>query len=77
MNQNISAGIQQVQNAAGMAPSFGPKPVTVTCPNCQKKIKTETDSQPGVVAWVMGTVLCILGNYNLSMLVSKTIFHIN
>ena len=71
MNNNISSGIHQSQNVAGTPPSYGPSPVTVTCPSCQTKIKTKIDTQPGVVAWVMGTVLCIVGNYNVSIIVSK------
>ena len=77
MNNNISSGIHQAQNVAGMPPSYGPSPVTVTCPSCQTKIKTKIDTQPGVVAWVMGTVLCIVGNYNVSIIVSKMHFTMN
>jgi len=43
------------------APSFGFRPVIMTCPNCQQNITTTTDSEPSALAWVVGAVLCLVG----------------
>jgi len=42
------------------APSFGFRPVTMTCPNCQQNITTATDSRPSASAWVVRAVLCVV-----------------
>ena len=43
------------------APNFGPRPVNMTCPHCQAQIRTQTDSEPGPMAWILAGVLCIVG----------------
>ena len=57
-----------------MSESLEPFPVMVTCTNCNKSVKTETKSYPGLVAWVFGTCLCFVGNYYFLIDVLKTIF---
>ena len=43
------------------APSFGYRPVTMTCPHCQAHVTTKTQSEPSVVAWIVGGLLCFVG----------------
>lgn len=42
-------------------PNFGPNPVNMTCPQCQSQIRTQTDSEPGPMAWILAGVLCVVG----------------
>jgi len=42
-------------------PSFSHRPLTMTCPHCQAHITTKTQSEPSVVAWIVGGLLCIVG----------------
>jgi len=51
--------VTQVQYVA--APSFGYRPVTMTCPHCQAHVTTKTQSEPSVVAWIVGGLLCFVG----------------
>jgi len=51
--------VTQVQYVA--APSFGYRPVTMNCPHCQAHVTTKTDSEPSVVAWIVGGLLCLVG----------------
>jgi len=51
--------VTQVQYV--QAPSFGYRPVTMTCPHCQAHVTTKTSSEPSVVAWIVGGLLCFVG----------------
>jgi lipopolysaccharide-induced tumor necrosis factor-alpha factor len=42
-------------------PNFGSNPVNMTCPHCQSSIRTDTDSEPGPLAWILAGVLCVVG----------------
>jgi len=42
-------------------PNFGPRPVDMMCPHCQCQIRTTTESEPGVMAWILAGVLCVVG----------------
>lgn len=42
-------------------PNFGPNPVNMTCPKCQSQIRTQTESEPGPLAWIIAGVLCVVG----------------
>jgi len=39
-------------------PKWGKHAMNVTCPHCQCQILTETKSEPGPLAWILGAVLC-------------------
>eukprot|EP00095_Tigriopus_kingsejongensis_P004010 maker-scaffold874_size86240-snap-gene-0.15 protein:Tk04010 transcript:maker-scaffold874_size86240-snap-gene-0.15-mRNA-1 annotation:"litaf homolog" len=43
------------------APNFGSSPVNMVCPHCQCQIRTQTDSEPGALAWILSGVLCVVG----------------
>jgi len=43
------------------APSFSYRPFTMNCPHCQAHITTKTQSEPSVVAWIVGGLLCVFG----------------
>ena len=49
------------QNVGAINQSYGPSPATVTCPHCSTIVKTRTESEPGVAAWALGTILCLSG----------------
>jgi len=51
--------VTQVQYV--QAPSFGFRPVTMTCPHCQASVTTHTVSEPSALAWIVGGVLCLVG----------------
>ena len=51
--------VTQVQYV--QAPSFGTRPVTMVCPNCQNNVTTKTVSEPSALAWIIGGVLCFMG----------------
>jgi len=51
--------VTQVQYV--QAPSFGFRPVGMTCPHCQASITTHTVSEPSAMAWIVGGVLCLVG----------------
>jgi len=54
--QQVVTQIQYVN-----APSFGYRPMTMNCPHCQAHITTRTQSEPSVVAWIVGGLLCLIG----------------
>ena len=58
----IGTRIHRIQKAHKMSESLEPFPVMVTCTNCNKSVKTETKSHPGLVACVFGACLCFVGN---------------
>lgn len=41
--------------------NYGKNPMTMTCPHCQSSIQTAIKSEPGVLAWIIGGVLCFVG----------------
>ena len=43
------------------APNYGPHPIDMMCPHCQCQIRTSTESEPGVMAWILAGVLCVVG----------------
>lgn len=51
--------VTQVQYVT--APNFGYRPVTMNCPHCQAHVTTKTQSEPSVVAWIVGGLLCFIG----------------
>ena len=60
-------------------PNFGPRPVNMHCPHCQCQIRTQTDSEPGPMAWILAGVLCIVGyvvcRYGILTGLFKTFFN--
>merc|ERR1712059_19846 len=48
--------IQYVQ-----APTYGFRPVQMTCPHCQTNITTHMVSEPSAMSWILGGVLCLVG----------------
>ena len=51
--------ITQVQYV--QAPSFGHRPVNMTCPHCQQNITTATRSESSAMAWILCGALCVFG----------------
>lgn len=39
----------------------GPHPTHMICPSCHAEIDTATKTKPGTIAYVSGTILCIIG----------------
>ncbi|VEN60632.1 unnamed protein product [Callosobruchus maculatus] len=39
----------------------GPNPTHMICPYCQAEIDTTTKSKPGLIAYISGAVLCLIG----------------
>ncbi|XP_054156189.1 lipopolysaccharide-induced tumor necrosis factor-alpha factor homolog [Oppia nitens] len=44
-----------------VTPELGPDPVPLTCGHCDALVLTETRPAPGLLAYVLGTCICILG----------------
>jgi len=42
-------------------PVFGPRPTETMCSGCRQHIRTSTDSEPGPLAYILGSLLCIAG----------------
>ena len=40
---------------------FDKYPMTMTCPHCQCQIQTSIRSEPGLLAWIFGGFLCLIG----------------
>mmetsp|Transcript_34717 Transcript_34717/g.61076 ORF Transcript_34717/g.61076 Transcript_34717/m.61076 type:complete len:157 (+) Transcript_34717:1039-1509(+) len=40
---------------------LGNAPVSMTCPYCKAQITTKTRSYPGVMAWLMCVLICLIG----------------
>ena len=51
--------IPQVQYV--QAPSFGYRPVKMTCPHCQASITTKTEEEASAMAWILCGVCCFFG----------------
>jgi len=51
--------VTQVQYV--QAPSFGYRPVNMTCPHCQKNITTSTVSESSALSWIICGALCVFG----------------
>ena len=43
------------------APSFGYRPVKMTCPHCQASITTKTEEEASAMAWILCGALCLFG----------------
>ncbi|KAJ8929942.1 hypothetical protein NQ314_017307 [Rhamnusium bicolor] len=39
----------------------GPNPTHMICPHCYAEIDTTTKSEPGLIAYISGAILCIIG----------------
>ena len=50
------AQVQYVQ-----APSFGYRPVKMTCPHCQASITTKTEEEASAMAWILCGACCLFG----------------
>jgi len=59
--QGMPPQAQQVVVQYVQAPSFGHRPVTMTCPHCQNHVTTSIESEPSAMAWIVGAVLCVMG----------------
>ena len=51
--------ITQVQYVQG--PTFGYRPVKMTCPHCQSSITTRTDEESSALAWIICGACCLFG----------------
>jgi len=56
---NTTTVINQVRYVAG--PSFGYRPVTMTCPTCQATITTKTEEDSSPMAWIICLACCLFG----------------
>ena len=43
------------------APSFGYRPVKMTCPHCQASITTKTEEEASAMAWILCGACCLFG----------------
>ncbi|GLV33652.1 uncharacterized protein CBL_11462 [Carabus blaptoides fortunei] len=39
----------------------GPQPTHMICPHCHAEIDTSTKTEPGVIAYISGIIICLLG----------------
>ena len=51
--------VPQVQYV--QAPSFGYRPVKMTCPHCQSSITTKTEEEASALAWIICGACCLFG----------------
>ena len=51
--------VPQVQYV--QAPSFGYRPVKMTCPHCQASITTKTEEEASAMAWILCGACCLFG----------------
>lgn len=40
---------------------LGPQSTRMTCPHCRAEISTTTSSVPGIIAYVLGAAICLVG----------------
>lgn len=40
---------------------IGPTSTHTICPRCQSEINTTTNTQPGLIAYISGFIICLLG----------------
>ena len=45
----------------GQTNPFGPDSQEMTCPKCQARVRTTIKTEPGVMAWIIAGVLCVIG----------------
>ncbi|XP_018576725.1 lipopolysaccharide-induced tumor necrosis factor-alpha factor homolog [Anoplophora glabripennis] len=56
-NHSIMKGPEIVTTVVAV----GPNPTHMICPHCQAEIDTTTKSKPGLIAYISGAILCIIG----------------
>lgn len=39
----------------------GPEPTHMICPHCHAEIDTTTKTEPGLIAYIVGTIICLIG----------------
>lgn len=39
----------------------GPQPTHMICPHCRAEIDTSTKTEPGIIAYISGFIICLLG----------------
>ena len=58
-NAGTTTVVTQVQYV--QAPSFGYRPVKMTCPHCQASITTKTEEEASAMAWILCGACCLFG----------------
>lgn len=53
----VSGGPQIVTTVVPL----GPQPTHMICPHCHAEVDTSTKTEPGIIAYISGIIICLLG----------------